>query len=39
LVGRCRDQTYGEHPDRFSEDIDRLIRLKRTIFAEELVLD
>jgi hypothetical protein len=39
LVSRCRDHSYAEQPDRFSEDIDRLIRLKRTVFAEELVLD
>jgi hypothetical protein len=39
LIGRCRDHTYAEHPDRFTEAIDRLIRLKRTILAEELVLD
>jgi hypothetical protein len=39
LIGRCRDHTYAEHPDCYTDDIDRLIRLKRTIFAEELVLD
>jgi hypothetical protein len=39
LIGRCRDHTYAEQTDCYSEDIDRLIRLKRTIFAEELVLD
>jgi hypothetical protein len=39
LITRCRDHTYAERPDQYTEDIDRLIRLKRTIFVEELVLD
>jgi serine/threonine protein kinase len=39
LITRCRDHSYVEQADRYTEDIDRLIRLKRSIFAEELVLD
>jgi hypothetical protein len=39
VVTRCRDRTYAEHTWQLSHDIDELIHLKRTIFAEELVLD
>lgn len=39
LITRCRSRTYIDAPHRFSNDIDRWIRLKRAIFIEELVLD
>lgn len=39
LITRCRTRSYLDDPSCFTDDIDRWIRLKRTIFAEELVLD
>jgi serine/threonine protein kinase len=39
VVTRCRDRTYAERPRQLSRDIDELVKLKRTIFVEELVLD
>jgi hypothetical protein len=39
LISRSRDRTYAHGPDQFSDDINRLIRLKRTIFLDEIVLD
>jgi hypothetical protein len=39
LIERSRSHAYAMAPDIFSEDIDRLIALKRTIFGTEIVLD
>jgi len=39
LITRCRTRSYLENPSCFTDDIDRWIRMKRSIFAEELVLD
>lgn len=39
LIEHSRSQVYALAPDRFSTDINRLIQLKRTVFATEIVLD
>ena len=39
LIYRCRKGAYVEDAGLFTIDIDRLIRLKRTLFLEEIVLD
>ena len=39
LVESSRNHSYAQDPGLFSRDIDRLILLKRTIFASEIVLD
>jgi serine/threonine protein kinase len=39
LIYRCRKGAYVEDAGLFATDIDRLIRLKRTLFLEEIVLD
>jgi hypothetical protein len=39
LIERSRNHSFAKDPDLFSQDIDRLISLKRTIFATEIVLD
>jgi hypothetical protein len=39
LIQRSRDHSYAQAPDLFTDDIDRLITLKRTIFGTEIVLD
>jgi hypothetical protein len=39
LIERSRDRTYANNPDQFTDDINRLIALKRNTFEEEMVLD
>jgi hypothetical protein len=39
LVFRSRSGVYGEDQGLFTSDIDRLIRLKRSLSMEEIVLD
>ncbi|MEM7397290.1 MAG: hypothetical protein AAF492_33645 [Verrucomicrobiota bacterium] len=39
VINRSRDHTYAHDPGLFHDDIDRVIRLKRRIFLEEIVLD
>jgi serine/threonine protein kinase len=39
VIDRSRDHTYAHDSRCFTRDIDRLILLKRTIFATEIVLD
>jgi hypothetical protein len=39
LIYRCRKGVYVEERALFVDDIDRLIRLKRTLYLEEIVLD
>jgi len=39
LVQRCRNRTYANEPDVFRAEIDRLIRMKRSIQLQEIVLD
>ena len=39
LIERSRNHSYANDPAAFTQDIDRLIRLKRNIFATEIVLD
>lgn len=39
LISRCRGSTYAYEPTLFTEDINRLINLKRRVFVEEIVLD
>jgi hypothetical protein len=39
LIDRSRNRMYAHNPDQFSDDLNRLIRLKRTIFLDEIVLD
>ena len=39
LIDGSRNQNYAHAPDQFTQDIDRLIFLKRSIFATEIVLD
>jgi serine/threonine protein kinase len=39
LVRRCRNRDYAREPDAFRADVDRLIRLKRSIQLQEIVLD
>jgi hypothetical protein len=39
LVQRSRRLVYAKRPDLFSEDIDRLIGVKRRLIVEELVID
>ncbi len=39
LVESSRNHSFAQDPGLFSRDIDRLILLKRTIFASEIVLD
>ena len=38
IVFRSRANTYGENPDLFEQDINRLIYLKRFFFEREIVL-
>ena len=39
LIYRSRKGVYMEETTLFTNDIDRLIRLKRTLYLEEIVLD
>ena len=39
LIYRSRKGVYVEEKTLFVDDIDRLIRLKRTLYLEEIVLD
>jgi len=39
LVKRCRDRSYAHEPESFREDVDGLIRMKRSIQLQEIVLD
>lgn len=39
LIDRSRNHAYAMDPGLFSDDIDQLISLKRTIFSTEIVLD
>jgi hypothetical protein len=39
LVLRSRQLVYARNPDTFSEDIVRLIRIKRRLLVEEMVID
>ncbi len=39
LIQRCQHGAFAHHPDQFTEDINRLIWLKRLVFASEIVLD
>ncbi|MCU0959333.1 MAG: hypothetical protein MUF48_04450 [Pirellulaceae bacterium] len=39
LIDRSRDHAFANDPALFTRDIDRLILLKRRIFATEIVLD
>jgi hypothetical protein len=39
LIHRCRDRTYVDDAGSFSEDINRLGRLKHSIFLDEIVVD
>jgi serine/threonine protein kinase len=39
LVHRSRRLVYNKRPDIFSEDIGRLIRIKRRLLVEEMVVD
>lgn len=39
LIERSRNHAYAHDPGLFAQDIDRLISLKRNIFATEIVLD
>jgi hypothetical protein len=39
LIRKSRNRTYSTDAEVFRQDIDRLIRLKRTVFIEEIVLD
>jgi hypothetical protein len=39
IIHRSRNQSYAREPEEFTAAIDRLIHLKRTIFAGEIVLD
>jgi len=39
LIYRSRKGVYVEEKALFAADIDRLIRLKRTLYLEEMVLD
>jgi hypothetical protein len=39
LIERSRDHAFANDPALFTRDIDRLILLKRRIFATEIVLD
>ena len=39
LVQRSRRLVYIKHPELFSEDIDRLIGIKRRLLVEEMVID
>jgi hypothetical protein len=39
LVDRSRNHAFAKDPDLFTQDIDRLINLKRAIFGTEIVLD
>jgi hypothetical protein len=38
LILRARSNTYGTNPDLFTQDINRLIDLKRLFFEREIVL-
>jgi hypothetical protein len=38
LIFRSRANTYGENPDLFQQDINRLIHLKRLFFEREIVM-
>ena len=39
LIERSRNHAYAREPELFTADLNRLIRLKRTISLEEIVLD
>lgn len=39
LIHRSRNLSYTKHPDWFSDDIARLIDIKRRMLVEELVID
>jgi hypothetical protein len=39
LVQRCHRLVYAREPDLFSMDIARVIRMKRRLRAEEVVID
>jgi len=39
LIYRSRKGVYVEEKALFADDIDRLIRLKRTLYLEQMVLD
>ncbi|MFG0254179.1 MAG: hypothetical protein ACF787_03640, partial [Rhodopirellula sp. JB053] len=39
LLHRCRGRRYIDDPSELSADIDRLIRIKRDMSTDELVLD
>ena len=38
IIYRSRANTYGENPDLFEQDINRLIHIKRLFFEREIVL-
>jgi hypothetical protein len=39
LVQRSRHLVYSKHPDLYSQDVVRLLKLKRRLLVEELVVD